>query len=62
MLSLAFLPIQVANIVIMGVCHCTALELSEMQDQKLLTLRLRSFSGGGSDIVAGLCAHKGSQY
>jgi len=38
MLSLAFLPIRVANIVIRDVCHCTALALSEMQDQKSLTL------------------------
>jgi len=39
MSSLVFLPIKAANIVIMGICHCTAPELSEMQDQILLTLR-----------------------
>jgi len=39
MLSLAFLLIKAANIVIMGVCHCTVLELSKIQDQKLLPLR-----------------------
>jgi len=33
-----------------------------MQDQESLTLRWRSFLWGGSDIVAGLCAHKGGQY
>jgi hypothetical protein len=46
---------------IMGVCRWTALELSMMQDQKLLTLHCRSFVGGGSDMVAGLCAHIGGQ-
>ena len=38
MSSLAFLHIKAANIGIMGVCHCTALELSKMQDEKLLRL------------------------
>jgi len=38
MLSLAFLPIKKANNVIMDVCRCTALELSEMQDQKSVML------------------------
>jgi len=58
----AFLPIKAANIVILGVCCCTALELSMMQDQISLMLRWRSFSVGGSDIIAGLCAHKGGQF
>jgi len=47
---------------IMGVCHCTALELSMMQDPKSLTLRWRLLLGGGSDMVSGLCAHKGGRY
>jgi len=38
MSSLVFLPITVANIVIMGVYRCTSLELSKMQDHKSLTL------------------------
>jgi len=46
MLSLAFLPINVANILSMGVCLCTALKLSKMQDQKSLTLCWRSLLGG----------------
>jgi len=62
MLALAFLPIHTANIVIMGICHCTALELSKMPRQKLFTLGWRSFLGVGTIIVAGLCAHQGSQY
>jgi len=33
-----------------------------MQEQKSFTLRWRSFLGGGSDIVAGLYAHKGSEH
>ena len=46
---------------IMGVCHCTALEISKMQDQKLFTLCWSSLLGGGSDNVTDLCAHKGGQ-
>jgi len=61
MLSLAFLPIKAGNIVIMGVCHHTALESLKMQDQKSLTLCWRSFLGGGSNIVTGCCANKGGQ-
>ena len=37
--SLGFLPIKAANIMIKGVCLCTALELLMMQDKKLLSLR-----------------------
>jgi len=33
-----------------------------MQDQNLLTLRWRSFLGGGSDIVMAVFAHKGSRW
>jgi len=33
-----------------------------MQDQKLLTLRWRSFLGGGSDMVVGIFAHNAGQY
>jgi hypothetical protein len=47
---------------IMGVSRCRALELSMMQDKKLLMLHWRSFLGGGSDMVVGLFAHKGGQY
>jgi len=60
--SLAFLPRNAANIMIMEVCCCTALELSMMRDQKLLTLRWRSLLGGGSNMVMGICAHKGGQH
>jgi len=62
MLSLAFLPIKAANIVIMDIRHCTALELSEMQDQKSLTLRWCLFLGGSSDVVTSIFAYKGGQY
>ena len=34
MLSLAFLPLKAANIVIMDACRRTALELSTMPDQQ----------------------------
>jgi hypothetical protein len=47
---------------IMGICRCTALELSMMQDQKSLTLRWRSFLEGGSDMVVGPFVHKCGQY
>jgi len=47
---------------IMGVCLCTALELSKMQNQKWLTLHGRSFLKGGSDIVACLLADKGDEH
>jgi len=60
--SLAFLPRKAAIIMIMGICHCSALELSMMQDQKSLTLCWRSFLGGGSDVVVGPVAHSGGQY
>ena len=44
---------------IMGVCHCTALELSRMHVQKSLTLRPRLSLGGSSDIVSSIFAYKG---
>jgi len=47
---------------IIGVCLSTALKLSRMQDQKSLMIRRCSFSGGDSDVVAGLCAHKDGKY
>jgi len=62
MLSLAFLPIKAARVVIMGVCQLTVLELTKMQDQKLLTLCWHSFLGGGRDIITRLRAYKGGQY
>jgi len=43
MSSLAYLPIKTPIFVILGLCHCTALESSAMQDQKSLTLRRHSF-------------------
>jgi hypothetical protein len=58
----SILPIKVANIVILGVCYCTALELSKMQDQKALTLHSGSVLRGGSNNVAALCVYKGGQY
>jgi hypothetical protein len=51
-----------ANIIIMRVCRRTALELCKIQAEMSLTLSWRWFCGGGSNIVAGLCAHNGSQY
>ena len=60
--SLALLLLKAANIVIMGVCGCTALEISVMQDQKLLTLCSDSELGRGSDIGAGISTQKGGHY
>jgi len=60
--SLAFLPIKAANIMIMRVCRCTALELSKMHDQELLTLHWHSFLGGSSNIATSIVAYNGSQY
>jgi len=51
-----------ADIMIMELCLCTALEFSKMQDQILLMLHWHSFSGGGSNIVAVLCAYQDGQY
>ena len=51
-----------ANILIIGVCQFTAYVLSELQDEKLLTLHRRSVIGGDTDIVAAICAHDGLQY
>jgi len=34
---LAYLPIEAANVVIIGLYHCTARESFTMQDQKSLT-------------------------
>jgi hypothetical protein len=59
---LAFLLRKAANIMIMGVCHFTALELPMMKDQQCLMLNWHSLLGGGSDMVVGPVAHKGSQY
>jgi hypothetical protein len=53
---------KAANIVNMWVGYRRALELSKMQDPKLLTLCWRSLLEGGSNIVAGHCAHKGGPY
>jgi hypothetical protein len=47
---------------ILGICRCSALELSMMQDQKSLTVRWHSFLRGGSDMVVGSFAHTGGQY
>jgi len=33
-----------------------------MQDQKLLTLRWRSFLGGGNDITAAIFTYNGAQH
>jgi len=60
--SLAFLPIKGANIVITGVCRCRAFELSKRQDQKALTLRWRSFWGGGSVNVTSIVDNKRGQH
>jgi len=61
-MAVAFLPRKGANIMIMSVCHCTALELSMMQDQQSLTLSWHSFLGGGSDIGTSIFAQKGGQF
>jgi len=47
---------------IMRLYHSTALELSEMNNQKSQTLRWHSFSGGCSDIVTSIFAYKGGLY
>jgi hypothetical protein len=44
------------------VCPCTALKLSEMQDQKSLTLHWRPYLWGGSIILTGDCAYKDGRY
>jgi len=61
-LSLAFWPIKAANIMILDICSCTALELSKRHDQKSLTLRWSSFSGGTSVLDTSIFAYKGGQY
>ena len=47
---------------ILGVCCPSAHELSKMEDKKLLMLHWRSFLGRGSNIVAGIYAHKCGRY
>jgi hypothetical protein len=47
---------------IMGICHCSALELSMMQDQKLFALHMHSFLRRGSNMVVVPFAYKGRQY
>jgi hypothetical protein len=60
--SLPFSPIEAANIMIVGVRHCTTLELLMMQDQKSFTFCWLSLWGGGSNIIAGLGEHKSCQF
>jgi hypothetical protein len=62
MLSLAFLPIKAANLVIVGISGCAAFQLSKIQHQKSWTLLSGLCLGGGSDVVAGLCTQNGGQY
>jgi hypothetical protein len=59
---LAFLPRKVVNIIIMGVCHCTALELSRMHDEKLLTIGWNLFLEGASEMVVGPVVQIGGQH
>jgi len=51
-----------ADTMTMGWRSSIALWLSEMQDQKSLMFNWHSFSGGGSDIVETIFAHKGSKH
>jgi len=53
---------MVAYTIIMGYHHCTAIWLSKMQDQNLLTLHWWTFVGDSSNIVTSIFAHKRSQY
>ena len=46
----------------MNYCHNPTVILAKMQDQQLVTLYWRSFSGCGRKCVAGVFAWKGSQY
>jgi len=64
--SLVSLPIKAANTLILGKCHCAALELSELQHQKIfdvlwmliyrrwlvlaMVLDRRFWSGHGSEL------------
>jgi len=56
------LPIKAADMTIMVWWHSIAVILSMMYDQKLLTLRWRSFVGGGRDTLTSMFAHRGGQY
>jgi len=60
--SVAFWPIVATAALIMGQRRCTALWVSMMQDQKLLTRCWRSFLGGGSDMVTSIFAHADSRW
>jgi hypothetical protein len=57
-----FLPIKAANTPLITVSNNSQLRLVMMQNQKLLTLRWRSFSEGGSDRTVYIFADKGCQY
>jgi len=59
---LMFLPIKAANTSVMPNSKQIAIRLLYLQDKKPCTLRWRSFSGGGSEIVAAIFTHKGGQY
>jgi len=62
MSSIALLPIEAANTMMIGWCGCIALWLSKMQNQKLLMLHWRWFFGDGSDKVGSILAHIGGRY
>jgi len=61
-LSLPVLPIKAANTSIIAEYHCTAVWVSMMQEQKSLTLRLRSSLEYSSNVDASIFALKGAQY
>jgi len=61
-ISLAHLHIMGANSSFIGVCNQEPFSLPEMQDQKSLTLRWRSFSSWGREHVACSFAYQGCQY
>ena len=60
-ITLAYLPIMAANSLFIGVCDQERFRLPEMQDQKSLTLRWRSFWRWGRERVSFSFAYKGRQ-
>jgi len=61
-MSLLFLPIKKANTSIMTICNQCPLWLPRMQDQKLFTLRSRSFPGWGRECLSTCFDPKGGRY
>jgi len=61
-MSLLVLPIKHANTSVMTIRNLWPLRLPKMQDQKLLTLCWRSFSGWCREHLSPFFAYKGSHY